>query len=214
MAALSIDLILLDDTTSKVFSFLHPSDLLMVELVSKHWKSVLATDADIYQYHSRAIWSKLIYNVPAEVDLFERVKQLSTKELKKLLVAVDISGCIEKSDYQRLALIHLLYLPCYRPDSGIDYQICHKSVSSDKYCYAPWATKISNAKASYYYAKREAKRDRIWMSELNAIEWEFKFNDDMNFAVEEDSWTSRFHSDYTLTSTLHDHAMNWKVSVP
>jgi hypothetical protein len=139
------------------------------------------------------------------MNVFNRIKKLSTIVLKKNLIFIDINRCVEKEDFQRQLLVKLAF-----------HKIMLKMVVSDddrfrgKYVrmfYPDWSLNIGYYKASYCIYKNEVKRDSSLFSELCLIDWSFGFHMDEGLM---EPFYSKFFENYTLINGMNDHIYTWK----
>ena len=189
-----------DDILTRIFSLLHPDDLLGVEVCSKRWK-LCCKDDQVWSHHAIRVWDIITHNKPSEYVLIERVKKLSMIALKRALVRVDTNSCLEKIDYQKALVNRLVFR--YRDmttKSGI-YRIQ----------FPDWHRNFGDYKASYFYSKKETQRTTIHQSELCAIRWAFHFKHSDGPGLDE-QYITTFYDDFTMDSQLHSQKLNWQVT--
>jgi hypothetical protein len=184
---------------TNIFEFLLPLELLNVAECSKLWFIAVSKDKQLWEPHAKNIWNRFEFNKPdlENIDLLKRIKKIPLVTLKRFLMRIDLSRCIEKLDFQRMMLSKLLFQK--------------KSLSnrSLRVYYPEWALKIGVFKASYFYSVKEVKRTEIMMSELCQIHWAFHFKRaEFPDNVE---WTSSFLPDYTMKSDLNEQSYTWQV---
>lgn len=178
-----------DDVACILFEYLPPLDALHLGECSHQLLRLLSLrDRAIFEPLLRSLYQDKIYNVP-EGSLMQRIKALSISRLKRHLLDVPTSKCIEKIDFQRKLFGKLLF---HYPFGRIPRQ--------------KWPYHMSDWKASYFHAKRDLRRQTIMLSELVNIKWEFKFR---HYPGAE-AWTLRFFEDFTVLSSLHGETMSWR----
>ena len=181
--------ILCDDIASIIFELLPTVDVLHLSECNQQLHRLLQLrDEAIFEPRFRELFSKKIFNVP-EGSLMHRIKSLSISCLKKHLLDVPTSKCIEKIDFQRKLFGKVLF---QYPYTRIPQQ--------------RWPYYMSDWKASYSHAKRNLRRQAIMLSELVNIKWEFRFR---HYPGPE-SWSLRFFEDFTVSSSLHGETMSWR----
>ena len=150
--------------------------------------------------------------------LMDRIKKLSMMELRKALVGVDTSHCVEKPDYQKVLQAFLLF--GIKPMTERDLRVTRKGIT-----YPDWALNINEAKATYFHATREAQRTELYKSELLKCEWAFWFKlaqDDQGrlHDVEMLSRTTDFEiqkhkvvffDNGTMTSSIHSNELHYSI---
>jgi hypothetical protein len=183
-----------DDTLTRVFTFLRPSELLKVEFCCKRWKECSNHD-HLWTPHIKRLWKQFKFNVPSNFILIERVKELPISTLKSSLNQVNRLNCIEKVDYQKLLAARLFL-------RGRNCQINFPS----KIVIPKCVLKLNEHKASYYFAKKEVIRNKILLSEITMIKWRFFFKHNEG----EGGWEVKYFSDFTMESQLHGSSMQWQ----
>lgn len=146
-----------DDLLVQIFFFLSGTDLFQIERVNVLWNQALRQkDHIIWKNLTKLVWETIAFNRPNEINVLTKVGQLSLSLLKKSLVGIDLSFCVEKKDYQRVLLAKLLFYPVMlRELKGSDPRFAGKYLSMR---YPDWSLNIPPFKASYFFARREIIR--------------------------------------------------------
>lgn len=105
-----------------IFHYLDGLSMMQVEQVSASWRRVcVAYDQLLWKSLTESLWlSRLEWNRPHADNqhLLDRIRRLSLSALKKGLVGVDVSRCIEKLDFQLALQAHLLFYPLLTQSSS------------------------------------------------------------------------------------------------
>lgn len=201
-----------DDLLFLIFAFLPAPDLLHAGRVNTLWHSIIEQkDELLYKHLTTLLWEGLSFNQAKEVNVLRKVEQLTLTALKRSLVGIDLSRCIEKKDFQRTLLAKLLFCNVMgRELKGEDARFKGKYLSM---YYPDWSLEIPSYKASYYYTKNEITRKTINIYELCKIEWIFKFKNHPNaYGSNTQGWRCKFHMNFTLFSALHEEEYEYRVS--
>ena len=187
-----------------IFDYFGPQDILRGSECCTAWLTVSLKDKQLWEKHAIKLWDGRTFNHPdlSDINILERVKIISLKQLKSALVRVDTTRCVEKIDYQRMFLAHLLFR-----------RRCNKTSAVRTY-YPEWAQQISLFKATYFYSLYERNRTDVFKSELCAINWVFHFHnprDEENIAEYRVRPYSNFFENYTLLASMRDTYMPWQV---
>lgn len=188
-----------DDLLTRIFSVLGPADLLSVETVAARWR-LCAVD-ELWRNSTIELWKNVIFNVPSEFGILQRVKRIPLALLKRLVARVDSSHCLEKNDYQKLLVCCLLFRFRERPHIRINGMTTRPKLPD-------WYQKIDNLKASYFFSARDIRRTTILASELCTISWVFHFKHNQD---DEEGFVTKFNEDFTMISQMHSQKMNWQV---
>lgn len=195
-----------DEILHNSLTWLSPSELLGVYLLNKRISALIGRhDQDLWTNHVREVWRKTgwTHNVPLDVCLLHRVKsQLSMIELKRTLLRVDTSRCLEKQDFQVMTAAFLLFgLRGVNPPTNVK-----KSLKT----YLPqWALEMGIFKASYFFALKETRRTKeVTKTELCAISWRFFFKHEQDMDGDY-VLRSKFREDNTMTSDMHNNILTW-----
>jgi hypothetical protein len=214
-----------DDLLLLIFIYLSADDLFQVDRINVLWHQILRNNDQmlfyplinlVYNDSSTPVsrLSLVQYNKPKEYNIFTRIQQLSLSQIKKSLVGIDLSRCIEKRDYQRMLFSKLLFHGMME----------HMLASDDprfrgKYLsqyYPDWSLVIPVYKGSYLFHRNDITRKQINTYELCKINWQGRFKNSAHQANLEQAdmtWQIQFNEDLTMFSTIQGHEMNWKVSV-
>jgi hypothetical protein len=197
----------------QVFQYLNGKSLLSVETVSCLWCQLCKLhEQQLWKHNLHRLWNMMLWNKLNEdmQYIYERVRTLPISKLKKMLVGIDLSRCVEKADYQRMLIAHLVFGYHMKKELvGSDPRFAGKFVTI---YYPEWALRMGLYKASYAFAKREFKRKELFLSELCSISWIFKFKDETQFQHPPEGWRVKFNEDYTMESELQPHhGHRWKV---
>jgi hypothetical protein len=198
-----------------VFQYCECSTLTTVELVSTHWRSLVRQfDIEIWSHITNELW-KTVPNRPSIQNIELRIKDLPLSVLKKSLRAIDLTRCLEKSDFQSMLKAKLLFSRTMEKElSGDDVRFRGRYMTQ---YYPEWALKIAAMKASYFHANHEVQRRYIHSSELCSIKWKFEFK---RSAMQEDElelamfqhWDVSFTPQGELLSEMTpEHVYHWKV---
>lgn len=191
-----------------IFQYFDERDLLAAEDVCKYWRQIIyCHDEHFWKPLTKMLWSKIEINRPDELNLLHRVQSLNLTKLKKHLIYIDLTRCVEKRDFQRMLLAKLLFSKKMQKElSGSDARFKGRFLHI---YYPDWSLTMGVFKASYFFAKREVVRQTICISELCSIQWHFRFKhyDQM----EEMSFASNFREDGTVYSEMNDRVYQWKV---
>eukprot|EP01040_Poterioochromonas_malhamensis_P014694 gene14694-16312_t len=205
-----------DDLLFLIFAFFPAPDLLQVGRVNTLWHSIIEQkDELLYKHLTTLLWEGLSFNQAKEVNVLRKVEQLTLTALKRSLVGIDLSRCIEKKDFQRTLLAKLLFCNVMgRELKGEDARFKGKYLSM---YYPDWSLEIPSYKASYYYTKNEITRKTINIYELCKIEWIFKFKNNADYYMDDGDedggsagWRCRFNIDFTMSSTLQGQDYEWR----
>eukprot|EP01031_Cornospumella_fuschlensis_P027098 gene27098-32741_t len=157
-------------------------------------------------------WNQLQWNaIPRDIyNLFERIKQLPISKLKKALVGIDLQRCVEKVDYQRMLLAHLVFNKHMKKElAGTDVRFAGKYLTRN---YPEWSLRITSFKASYVFAVQEIQRKEMLVAELTACEWAFTFKDPTMTDMPNHRWMSKFYENGTMESEMQpDYVYSWRV---
>lgn len=123
--------------------------------------------------------------------------------LKRALIKVDTSACLEKIDYQRALESRMVF----RFLRSIDIP---KGGQRSRLQFPEWHRQLGEYKASYYFALREARRLTIHLSELCMIKWAFHFK---QAEAGDECFVTKFYEDFTMDSRLHVQKLNWQVTL-
>lgn len=189
--------------------YLDGLSMLCAENVSASWR-LLATayDQQLWQDGTSSLWGSLTWNraSPAIQNLFERIKMLPIGKLKRSLVGIDLSRCVEKVDFQRMLLTHLVFQKHMRKElAGTDPRYAGKYVTMR---YPDWSLRIGPWKASFFFTARELRRKEMFASELCAVKWQFFFKQDEDNAQ---GWACQFKEDSTMASDMNQHTYSWRI---
>lgn len=205
MSRRSINQFLNEDLLCLICEYLHPVELMVAEIVCKFWWTSTRRDQQLWERHCIGIWldDELTMNIPnlENINIMNRIKQIPLIQLKRALIRVDLTRCVEKIDFQRTFLAKLLF----------GNRSASNSTALRAY-YPEWAFKMGLFKATYFYGVKERCRtNQILLSELCSIDWEFKFkyHDDVDGQV--NRMRSEFKPDFTLVSGLNGAIYNWQV---
>ena len=178
-----------DDIACVLLEFLAPIDLLHFSECNHQLLRLLSLrDRAIFEPLFHDLFKDRVFNVP-EGSLMQRIKALSISRLKRHLLDVPTSRCIEKVDFQRKLFGKVLF----------QYPLAR--IPRQKWPYA-----MSDWKASFFHATKDLRRQAIMLSELVNIKWEFRFR---HYPGPE-SWSLRFFEDFTVLSSLHGETMSWR----
>jgi len=147
--------------------------------------------------------------------LRSRVNEISMSNLRKALIAVDVSRCVEKADWRAMLVAKIIF-----GDKPKQFAIGDDKLK--KLYYPDWLLKLKDGKATYLHALKEAARTYITKHELTTIQWRFQFKqaqDEQGNVFPTESlpegsvrtYASNFFDDYTMTSESHQQIMNWTM---
>lgn len=193
-----------------IFQYFDETDLLAAEDVCKYWKQLIYShDEHFWKPLTESLWSSIEVNRPDELSVLQRIQSLNLAKLKKYLIYIDLTRCVEKRDFQRMLLAKLLLFAkkMQKELSGDDSRFKGRFLHI---YYPDWSLTMGVFKASYFFAKREVLRRTIFLSELCAIQWHFRFKH--YGQMEEMSFVTNFHEDGTMYSEMNDHVYQWKVT--
>ena len=124
------------------------------------------------------------------------MKRLPLNRLRQCLYQLNTSSCVEKLEFQKLLTVRLFFRHVAFPRSS-------ESISLPN-----WAFNMTEHKLSYFFARRERRRDRILLSELCAIQWSFRFKS----MSHTESYNLKFYEDMTMISEFHNgERLHWEV---
>lgn len=197
-----------------IMSFLDGKSILSIEVCSPTCSRIAKEYSDgIWLPTVHQTWHKMQWNVISEdlYNLFERIKLLPISKLKKTLVGIDLQRCVEKIDYQRMLLAHLVFNKCMKKElAGTDVRFAGKYLTRN---YPEWSLHIPFHKASYVFAVQEIQRKEMLVSELTACEWVFTFKDPSMTGMPDHQWKSKFHENFTMESEMQPgYEYTWRVS--
>lgn len=203
----SINFYLNEDLLCLVLEYVHPTDLMEAESVSTLWWTCTRRDQQLWERHCVGIWNdaELTMNVPdlEDINIMNRIRKIPLIQLKRALIRVDLTRCVEKIDFQRTFLAKILF----------GHRSAANSTALRAY-YPEWAFKMGLYKCTYLYGVKERCRtSQILLSELCSIDWEFKFKYHDEVDVEVNRMRSEFKPDFTLVSGLNGAIYNWQVRV-
>ena len=210
LASFSDDLLLL------IFWYLNAKEIYRIEKVCSNWRKISRNhDTEIWKLLTEVEWKRIEFNIPQDVNVLRKIEKMSLSSLKKSLVGIDLSRCLEKKDFQRMVLAKVLFSSVMKKElGGDDPRFKGKYLSM---FYPEWSLSISPFKASYIFTKHEVKRIQITKYELCNIQWTFRFKrtsfDDPDHAQLNGSWQCRFYEDFTMHSTLQGHTYQWRVTI-
>lgn len=202
---------------SYIKDYLDPYELLNITSVSKLFLKYSLHDVMLWKKHCinyKGYSDKFNLNRAKEINLFDRVKKIPLKELKKALLGspeskdinlkkTDTTRCIEKEDWQRMLVASLIFNP--RTSSRL---------STNRGSYLPnWTLAMGDYKSSFFHNIRESRRSEIFMNELISIDWKLEFKHPPQNEDGEGhpiSWSSKFHENHILSSSLHGQEWEWK----
>lgn len=201
----SINKYLDEDSLTGAFTYFSPTELLSGSMCCRLWRNISMKDKQLWESLCVRLWETVIVNHPdiENIDLLSRIKNMSLIQIKRSLLRVDVTRCIEKNDFQRMMLAKLLFKDKSAKDS-----------TALRIYYPEWALKIGVFKATYFHNARDRKRTEILFGELVAIEWKFNFkNEEQANQAGVQTTSSRFKEDFTMISALGQNTFNWNVSV-
>eukprot|EP00981_Chlorochromonas_danica_P004387 scaffold879_cov170-Ochromonas_danica.AAC.2 len=205
-----------------IFHYLDGLSIMQVEQVSASWKRIcVAYDQLLWKSLTESLWlSRLEWNRPHVDDqhLLDRIRRLSLSALKKGLVGVDVSRCIEKLDFQLALQAHLLFYPLLTQSSSItspsspsrsrrqsygpsdDETTCCTSSDQSSICSV---TKNENSGCCHCYYPNWAlvikEYKASYMYALRECQREGR------------SFLCHFGEDLSWTSSMNDHQRQWKI---
>lgn len=198
-----------EDVLIQIFYFCDPATLLAVDETCKEWHSICTNhDKEFWSHHIDRLWKNFTINRPTEVSVFQRISNLTTVKMVKMLRYTDLSRCVEKVDYQRMLLAKLLFEKRMGKELvGTDSRFEGRFLSM---YYPDWALTMPVFKASFYHARRDVIRSALFTSELCAIRWRFRFK---HYADAEGmTFSTIFYDDGTMESEVQEEEYQWKVS--
>jgi len=147
--------------------------------------------------------------------LRSRVNDISMANLRKALIPVDVSRCVEKADWRAMLVAKIIF-------GDKPKQVAVGNDKLKKLYYPDWALKLTDGKATYYHALKEAARTHITKHELTTITWRFQFKqaqDEQGNVFPTESlpegsvrtYASNFFDDFTMMSESHQQIMNWTM---
>ena len=199
-----------------IWSYCDAPEIFSSELVCTSWRASIRS-------HHVEVWFKLVQrlwdsipNRPFEYDLTKRIQNLRLQALKKAIRGIDLTRCIEKSDFQQMLIAKLLFNKIMQRElAGEDPRFKGRYLTQ---YYPEWALKLAPTKASYVFAKREVERTEIIPHELCSIEWVFEFKKSAmrpeDAAMHADQrWRAVFFLNGELRSEMMpQHIYHWRVS--
>ena len=195
-----------DYLLTQIFKFLSPLELLSATLCSSSWYLAGSRDKQLWERHTQQLWSRdsnRLMNIPDidNLDIMNRIRKIPLTKLKHALLRVDITRCIEKQDFQKMLMTHLLFKD--RPDL--------RNTGHLRIYYPEWClNRLGSFKATYFHNRRDLKRTTILASELCLIDWIFRFKNDY---YTQDTFHSKFLDDFTMESEMHDQIYSWQFVV-
>ncbi len=201
-----------EDALLNIFQFCDPRTLLIIEIVSLHWRELCHSyDRELWSRHCIAAWGKNL-NKPSSVNVKDRIKELPLSKLKKSLRAIDLTRCVEKTDFQNMLLAKLIFgRVMERELHGDDVRFRGKYMTM---YYPEWSLHMGIMKASYIHARLQQERTHLFPSELCLISWIFRFKENAfeDMQGQSPTWKTKFSEDGSMYSEMNDHNYQWKVS--